>query len=120
MQFICLAGYRDVWSCLTYFWVQVFSQNNFADVQGKVSIFREGLLLEEVQLPTTADSFWVGFVLELWIDLVGFARNVRRKQIRIKHIFNCFREWGTIQISFTMSHLPKTIKKQRFYYFPGA
>jgi len=65
-----IGGYRDVWSCLTYFWVQVFSQNNFADVQGKVSIFREGLLLEEVQLPTTADSFWVGFVLDAGSSIV--------------------------------------------------
>ena len=60
------SGYRDIWSCLAHFWVQIFSNHGFADVQGTVSIFRGGVLVHELQLPAAEqpDSFWIGFVLE--------------------------------------------------------
>ncbi|CAE7277177.1 unnamed protein product [Symbiodinium pilosum] len=61
-----IGGYRDIWSCLAHFWVQIFSNHGFADVQGTVSIFRGGVLVHELQLPAAEqpDSFWIGFVLE--------------------------------------------------------
>ena len=66
-----LVGYRDVWSCLAHFWVQIFSDHGFSDVEGTVSVFRGGVLIQEVQLPAAKqpDSFWIGFVLELRRDL---------------------------------------------------
>ena len=59
-------GYRDIWSCLAHFWVQIFSDHGFRDVQGTVSIFRGGVLVQELQLPAAnqPNSFWIGFVLE--------------------------------------------------------
>jgi len=61
-----IGGYRDVWSCLAHFWVQIFSDHGFSDVEGTVSIFRGGVLVQEVQLPAAKqpDSFWIGFVLD--------------------------------------------------------
>ncbi|CAK9041556.1 Dihydropyridine-sensitive L-type skeletal muscle calcium channel subunit alpha-1 [Durusdinium trenchii] len=72
-----IGGYRDIWSCLAYFWVQIFSLHTFADVQGKVSIFRQSILVQEVQLPAdnAANDFWVGFVLDWDTSAVYLSAN---------------------------------------------
>lgn len=72
-------GYRDIWSCLAYFWLQIFSytEDTFADVDAKVSIFRQGTLVQEIQLPADGDpnDFWVGFALDWSSSTVQSLQN---------------------------------------------
>lgn len=74
-----IGGYRDIWSCLAYFWVQIFSYTDdvFSNVEAKVSIFRQGTLVQEFQLPADGDpnDFWVGFVLDWGSSTIQSYKN---------------------------------------------